>query len=252
MQRPDRTNPPVTRRSLRAERWGVALLALSAVGGPSALGSIQIVNNRPGTFIDIKETGIPLNLYGDISASITTKIGNAVFPSGRVVVANNGGIGFDPVDDFLSPDPEPIPSNRAFSGSKCLLPYWSDIGNHVGNVYVEEVGTNLIVQWDHKKFEGFPHAAAVTFQVQIRGEVVDDVVAQMLYQAIEEGPAFGGANGGVGYQDGIDGTQNSVQYAVGEAFSVSNLEVLTVLAPSPGSAVVLLAGSAVLAPRRRR
>ncbi len=221
------------------------------LSGPSASAAVQIVNNRPGTFVDIKDTGLPLNLHGDLSAAVTTTIGNSVFPAGRVVIANNGGIGFDPTDDFLDPNPEAIPSNRAFGGSKCLLPYWSDIGNHVGNVYVEEVNSVLVIQWDHKKFEGFPNAAAVTFQVQIRGTVQDDIVAQMLYQTIEEGPAFGGANGGVGYQDGIGGSLNDVQYAVGEAFSVSDLEVLTVLAPSPGTGLVTLLGLGLLTRRRR-
>lgn len=225
--------------------------AVVVLGASRASAAISIVKNRPGVFIDIKDTGTPLNLSLDLSASVSTTIGNRIFPAGRVVISNNGGVGFDPVDDTLSDTPEMIPSNLAFGGSRALLPYWSDIGNHVGNVYFEEVGSNLIVQWDHKKFEGFPNASAVTFQVQIHGEVVDDVVAQMLYQAIEEGPAFGGANGGVGYQDGLGGTENDVQYSVGEAFSVSNLEVLTVLAPSPGTGVVVLSGLA-LAMRRRR
>lgn len=119
-------------------------------------------------------------------------------------------------------------------------------------MYFEEVGSNLIVQWDHKKFEGFPKASAVTFQVQIHGSVVNDVVAQMLYQAIEEGPAFGGANGSVGYQDGPTGLENDVQFSAGEAFSVSNLEVLTVVAPSPGSGLVLMTGLALMGRRRTR
>lgn len=218
---------------------------------PVASGSIRIVNDRPGNFIDIKGSGRPFQLFGNTSESFRTDIGNAIFPSGIIVISNNGGIGFDPTDTFLSDDPEPIPNNRAFGGAKALLPYWSDIGNHVGSIYAQDIGDRLIVQWDHKKFEGFPDAPAVTFQIQIPSVIVDNVAAQMLYQAIEEGPAFGGANGSVGYQDGIDGTQNSVQFAVGQAFSVSDLSILTVLAPSPGAGAVLLTGCVMLGRRKR-
>jgi len=226
-------------------------LGVLASAAPSAFASIRIVDDRPGAFKDIKDTGTVYHLFGNASGFFTTTIGNEIFPAGEIVISNNGGIAFNPADPFLSDDPEPIPSERAFGGSKALLPYWSDIGNHVGNIFAAEVGNVLVVQWDKKKFEGFPDASAVTFQLQIPTDIIDGVAAQMLYQAINEGPAFGGANGSVGYQDGIDGTQNSVQFAVGQAFSVTNLSVLTVLVPSPGAGMILLSGCLMLERRRR-
>lgn len=248
MKRSNQARGPAAKR--------VGLTVLTALGvlasaAPSAFASIRIVDDRPGAFKDIKDTGTVYHLFGNASGFFTTTIGNEIFPAGEIVISNNGGIAFNPADPFLSDDPEPIPSERAFGGSKALLPYWSDIGNHVGNIFAAEVGNVLVVQWDKKKFEGFPDASAVTFQLQIPTDIIDGVAAQMLYQAINEGPAFGGANGSVGYQDGIDGTQNSVQFAVGQAFSVTNLSVLTVLVPCPGAGMILLSGCLMLERRRR-
>ena len=48
--------------------------------------------NDPSLFVDISGTGTALNLADDGEATITTTVGNAIFPSGATTVANNGGI----------------------------------------------------------------------------------------------------------------------------------------------------------------
>jgi len=85
---------------------------------------LQIVDNLPGAFIDISQTGgTPLNLGDDEEVGIGTFAGNLVFLAGTVVVGNNGGIGFgNPTISDLTPFNEPIPSGNAFDGGQAASP----------------------------------------------------------------------------------------------------------------------------------
>lgn len=218
-------------RAVTAVRYAAVIaLALGTVSGAHA--QLQFVQNVPGTFINIKNLPgrIALNLAGDDEAIITTTVGNAFYPAGTVVVGNNGGIGFDPpTDNNLGPIPGPLPNLNAFGGDcPALLPYWADIGNHVGNVYWIELNNNkLIVQWEFKRFECCPLAPAVTFQCQINGNSRDCVFAQFLYESIETAPANGGENAAIGTQFHVGLT--SLNWSDHAPFAVSNSTVLSIV-----------------------
>lgn len=238
----------------------VLAVALCAGGvSGSALGAIlHMTKTIPGTYIDISGTGTLIDLAGDEEQAILTTISNAVFPAGRVVVGNNGGIGFLPPSDDLGPIPAPLPSFAAFGGGQALLPYWADIGNHVGAIYWQEISGRLIVQWQGKHMEGFPDKPTVTFQAQVFGGVPrpmhpdeECVYAQFLYQQIVTDPAFGGANATIGYQDGTGGSYNDVQWSHLTNFAVNNGDVLSLVCPTPG-ATAGFAGAALMMLRRRR
>ncbi len=203
---------------------------------PRAEAQLQIVNNVPGTFINIKNLPgrIALNLAGDDEATITTTVGNAFYPAGTVIVGNNGGIGFNPPLTDLGPIPGPLPSNDAFGKGTSLLPYWADIGNHVGNVYWIELNNNkLIVQWDFKRFECCPTSPTVTFQCQVNAAAGfrDCVYAQFLYDSIETSPADGGANATIASQ--VTESTPPLIWSLSTPFAVSNGTVLSVICKPP-------------------
>jgi hypothetical protein len=201
---------------------------------------LSIVDNLPGEFTDISRTGTPLNLSGNLEAQINTTIGNQVFSAGRVIVGNNGGLGFDPFDPELAPDNEPLPSNAAFGGAQGALAFWDNINNVVGDVFWQEIGNTLIVQWHNNTFQGSQDTSR--FQIKIgepaRGPVT--VFAQFIYDDIEQPRAGGGISATIGYQDGGAGF-NDVQWSFNTAGAVSNGTVLS-LVPEPGSAALLAMG----------
>lgn len=209
---------------------------------------LRIVDNVPGEFTDISRTGTPLNLSGNQEAQINTTIGNLVFAAGRVIVGNNGGMGFDPLDTDLAPDNEPLPSKAAFGGAQGALAFWDNINNVIGDVYWQEINDTLIVQWHNNTFEGSRDTSR--FQIKI-GELAPGpvtVFAQFIYDDIEQPRAGGGISATIGYQDGAAGF-NDVQWSFNVGGSVSNGTVLS-LVPEPGSAALLAMGMLVLLRKR--
>jgi hypothetical protein len=229
---------------------GVALLIAAA--GLASAQTLEIVDDLPGTFMDITQMGgEPLNLSHDESAEISTIIGNTVFAPGRVVVGNNGGMGFDPPSGFLAPINEAIPSNNAFGGGQSALPFWDDVGNDEGDVFWLELEDRLIVQWHNNHFEGDASGDTARFQVQIFAGVAllpQPIYAQFIYDDIGQPRPDGGASATIGYQDGGAGF-NDVQWSFNTAGAVSDGTVLSVI-PEPGTLALLLVG--VLAGRGRR
>lgn len=202
---------------------------------------LSIVDNLPGDFTDISRTGTPLNLSGNLEAQINTTIGNQVFSAGRVIVANNGGLGFDPLDPNLAPDNEQLPSNAAFGRAQGALAFWDNINNVVGDVYWQEIGDTLIVQWHNNTFQGSQDTSR--FQIKIfepSPTPLVMVLAQFIYDDIEQPRAGGGVSATIGYQDGGAGF-NDVQWSFNTAGAVSNGTVLS-LVPEPGSAVLMAVG----------
>lgn len=207
---------------------------------------LTIVSNQPGTFVDISVTGTDLNLTDDAEAVINPGIGNAVFPLGTVVVANNGGIAFPSVlgQDDLTPTNHPIPSVNAFSGRQSLLPFWDDIkgddfvglarGGKNGSVRWQVISTVLYIQWNDRPVVGGASvgvADTVTFQLQIFGGVTPApgaIYAQLLYADIEDPIPNGGASATIGYQNGASDS-NDVQWSFNTPGAVSNGTVLSLV-----------------------
>ncbi len=222
------------------------LLACLAVSRAAA-SPIDFVDQIPGTFIDISGTGTNLHLHGEDEAEITTTIGNGLLPAGRVVVANNGGIAFDPPDTNLPPDNEPLRIDDAFGGGQALFAYWDDIGNDVGGVFFQEQGDVLIVQWQGRSV-GLGNEPRATFQIQIFApSEATTPYFQFLYRSINA--VGGGASATIGYQDGGAGFNDEL-WSFNTPGAVADGTVLTVL-PEPAS-LIGLGLAALLSPRRAK
>ncbi|HVP10664.1 MAG TPA: hypothetical protein VMV94_05680 [Phycisphaerae bacterium] len=229
----------------------VASLALATVASTPALAQLMMVDDLPGTFVDISSTGTPFHLSGDLSTTITSTVSNAVFPAGDVVVSNNGGIAFgSPPSTTLAAINQPIPSTQAFGGGQSLLPYWDDIGNTIGEIEWEHKRASLIIQWTQKPFEGSTDTA--TFQIQIFDGVpyppAGGIYAQFIYLDIEQPRAGGGASATIGYQNG-PAAYNDVQWSVDTPGAVANGTVLSLI-PEPATLTSL--GVLLLAIRSHR
>lgn len=224
-----------------SRRMPLALLMAIAGAAAASAQSLSIVDDLPGVFEDISGTGTPLNLSGNLEAVINTTIGNLVFPAGRVVVGNNGGVGFDPLDDNLAPDNEPIPSINAFGGSQAALPLWDNIGNDIGDVYWAEQLDTLIIQWHDHRFEGSQDTSRFQLKIFELAPTPNTIYAQFIYADIEQPRAGGGASATIGYQDGGAGF-NDVQWSFNTAGAVANGTVLSIV-PEPSSVVLLLVGA---------
>lgn len=237
-----------------------ALAVLACAVGITSTASAQliIVDDLPGEFIDISQTGLPLDLGNDASIEIITAIGNTIFPSGSVIVGNNGGLGFDPVDPTLPPENEAIPTNNGFGGSQSAFIFWDDIGNDIGfgdlftgNVFWEEQGGTLIVQWHDRGFDDGKGPDTSRFQIQIFDTPggPNPIFAQFLYDDIEQPRPGGGASATIGYQDGNAGF-NDFQWSFNTPGAVQNGTVLSIMLPEPTS-FALLAVAGMMARRRR-
>lgn len=228
----------------------ITLVSFLVVASNSPATMLQIVDNIPGTFIDISGTSSPLSLADDGEAIISTSIGNDVFPAGSIVVANNGGVGFrSPPSNDLAPVNEPIPSINAFGGGQAALVFWDDIDDKNGDVYVEQNSSGLIIQWNQQILSANP-IATVTFQLRIftQAEVeLTGIVAQYVFSDITE--VGGGASATIGYQDGGAGF-GDFQYSFDTAGAVASGTVLSLTIPEPATIAFLAIGSTVVLRRR--
>lgn len=225
----------------------LAVMACALGVMSTANAQLSIVNNLPGGFIDISSTGTPLDLGDDDEVKIQTTIGNSVFPAGRVIVGNNGGLGFDPVDTELAALNEEIPSNAGFGGAQSAFVFWDDIGNDIGfgdsrsgNVFWEEQGDTLIVQWHNRGFDDGQGSDTSRFQIQIfkNPSGLQLTFSQFIYDDIQQPRAGGGASATIGYQSGgvgpADLPSNDVQWSFNTPNAVHNGTVLSLVSnPTP-------------------
>lgn len=214
-------------------------LILTGIAGAQTL---KIVDNLPGTWIDISLTGTALNIANDEVADIASTVGNAVFPVGTVHVGNNGAVGFG-TSDVMPAVTQSIPSTQIFNAEQALAPFADDIGDDGGNVFWSRRtlaglrGDVLIIQWHDQKFKGSDDRSR--FQIQIfSAPGPNHIYAQMLYYDIQQPWPNGGAIATIGYQNGAAGF-NDVQWSYHQAGAVSNGTVLS-LVPEPATAAVLL------------
>jgi hypothetical protein len=206
--------------------------ASNAVGNGSVLSLTRtttrvLTPHLPGNWIEISGTGAALNLGDDDEVDIPTTVGNALFPQGVARVGSNGGVRFAGTGTALGFTNLQIPSLDAFNGDQTLLPFWDDVntvGGTVGNVYWQEVGDTLVVQWQNIGFFGTAATERATFQLQVHGS--GSVPAQFLYQDIEGARAASGSSATVGYQGGT--VTSDARWSFDSA-SVSNGMVLSLL-----------------------
>lgn len=156
--------------------------------------------NNASLFIDISGTGTALSLSDDGEANITTTVGNAIFGAGTVRVGNNGGIGFTSLGD-LGITNAALPSANVFGGATALLPFWDDIDSDTGDVYWQESGGTLIVQWDNRPH--FSNTGSATFQLQLFS--AGPVLARFVYGDVDFGNSSYdfGQSATIGYQASI-------------------------------------------------
>ena len=214
---------------------------------------LLIVDDLPGVFVDISDGSNALMLGDDDEVEIIgsgSAMGNVVFPLERILVANNGGLGFrDPLDTDLAPLNEPIPSNNAFGGGQAALAFWDDIDDKFGDVFFSQFEDRTIVQWNDRNIAGT--ADTVRFQIQIfEGAGPGGIVAQYLFDDIEQPGSGGGLGATIGYQDGGTGF-GDVLWSFDTADAVSDGMVLSlVLTPEPSTLMLLVLGGMGLMNRR--
>ncbi len=192
-----------------------------------ATGSVTIVDNLPGSWIDISGTGTALNLGDDDDVDIATTVGNALLPAGTVRVGSNGGARFLGIGTHLFAWNHSIPSAFAFDGDQALLPFWDDIdtdGGVDGNIFWEEIDGTLVIQWEGVEFWVGPLTTPATFQIQVPSS--GPAFAQFLYNDIEGARPNGGGSATIGYQNGT-GTANDVEWSFDTASAVGNGTVLS-------------------------
>lgn len=206
----------------------VAVLA----GASSAYGQrLRIVDNIPGVFEDISDRP-PLDIGDDGEVEISTSVGDFVFPFGVAVIANNGGVGFGVLPDTnLAPDNETIPSLAAFGGGQAVLVYWDDLDDKDGDVFFSEDTGELIVQWHNRRLGS--GQGTVRCQLKIPHNAGPfGVVAQLIFDDVQQPGVDGGAGATIGYQDGGAGFED-FQWSFNTAGAVSNGLVLTFIVHEP-------------------
>jgi hypothetical protein len=196
-------------------RMRVMAMVAAAAGfsfAGSSMAAITIVNNIPGTFIDISPAGnglgIDSGVHGDdLSGSIPINTGNIIMPAG-----NN----------------------------------YDNVGPPPGTIYYANMPGVTIVQWNNiGTFAG--GTGTGTFQIQIF-DGSSGILAQYIYPDVD----FGGtgsfaASATIGAV--ADVANGFAQWSFNTA-SIQNGSVLTIL-PAPGSLALLGLGG-LLASRRRR
>ncbi len=185
--------------------------------------------NDPSLFIDISQTGDALFMdHGDAVSRVVTNIGNVVMPAGKFLVGSDGVLMQDEdIAAFSGYSTQPLP-NGYFEFS-ALVPFWTDLEDETGNVYVDErvvdgVDT-LIVQWDMRSY--FFQSGTGTFQVQLFGRnpsAENQLVARYVYQDVDFDNALydGGADATIGLQ--ID--QNTAEMISHRTASIANGDVI--------------------------
>ena len=188
----------------------MTLGGLNGVVGKSTQGFQITKASNVARFIDISTTGTNLLLSDDSSASVTTTVGNALFPAGSTSISNNGGIlssALATTLNFQNTSIADLPPESLVA----LYPFWDDIDSETGAVYWQELVVNgintLIVQWDNRPH--FNGIGSTTFQLQVLAN--GPVLARFAYKDVNFGNAAvdNGKSASIGL---VTATQN-VQYS---------------------------------------
>ncbi len=135
-------------------------------------------------------------------------------------------------DTNLAPGNEPIPSLAAFGGGQALLVFWDDLDDKDGDVFAIDEAGDLIVQW-HNRNLGGGQAGTVRFQLRVfQNPGPLGIVAQFIFDDVQQAAVDGGMGATIGYQDGGAGL-NDFQWSFNMVDAVTNGLVLTVVVPQP-------------------
>ncbi len=116
---------------------------------------VTVTDCLPGTFLDISGTGTALNLADDGEVNIPTTVGNPLVAAGTARVGSNGGVRFLGAGNDLGFTNGSLPSASVFNGDQALCAFWDDVNTvsgTVGNIYWQEIGGTLYVQWQNVGF----------------------------------------------------------------------------------------------------
>jgi hypothetical protein len=234
----------------------LAVCALTAVAGAQSFDATY-----PGTFLDIS-TGLGTAITGvgdDTGHSITTTLGNPLFPAGAVRVCSNGTLSAGATAGAtaftnVTINPTGVPAGLPAGASAHLCPHWDDLyclTNTNTSIYWYEDLTNsiLYVQWNNVEHFAGVAGEVITFQVQVFGLAAGPCVphVQYLYADTTFGgsaaPNHNGASATIGYVNGtIAGAANAL-YSFNTASIYAGL-VLTMIANPPYSLTATSPGGA--------
>jgi hypothetical protein len=204
-------------------------MAFALVAAAPGSGDIRIVDCLPGTFVDISATGTALDLADDEEADIATTVGNAWLAAGTARVGSNGAVRFAGTGAELDSANGTLPNAGAFGAtSQVLMPFWDDIdtaGGTLGNVFWQEIGGTLYVQWQNVGFSGSPAWERATFQLQVHS--TGPALAQFLYTDVQRYRASSGVSATIGYQHGV--SVHDAQHTFDAPGSVYDGTVLSVV-----------------------
>ena len=249
------------------------VLALVTAAG-SAFAQNTIVNNIPGTYVDISALPGAVGLTNgvtadDVSYVINSSVTNSVFASTTVRVCTNGFLQFGGAAGSTTWTNVTIAAGTnspvGTATTQALMPYWDDMRFRAATgdelYWIEgpaesfglpaALGNVLIIQWNavgHYDATAGGSDFSVgdgSYQVQIYSNVVNNVAAQMLYSdVVWDNPAMdNGVSATVGFAAGTTGGPQSlsnVLYSFNQAGSITNgmvLSLTTATAPYPPTAI---------------
>lgn len=188
----------------------------------------------------------------------STSIGNDKFPAGLIKIGYNGTVGSN-VGGFISTsNHQPIPTVELFNNETALAVIWDTPDPAIGSTEVlfreftdDPNDLYYIIQWNDLPMGGLGGKA--TFQTRVNGSNAfrTSFYAQLAYQSVSEVGIRGGAAATIGYQSHEPGV-DSVQWSFDQQFAVQDgMDLYLVDVPSPGAAIIVLAGSLGMLRRRR-
>jgi len=219
-----------------SKRTVLAFCALAAIAGAQTFS-----NSVTGTFVDISTTGgtAIIGVSDDSGHSITTTVGNTLFPAGNVRVGNNGAIvgGSTTATPGFGNVAVPATGVPITGGNVNLLPFWDDLypfptPSNI-TIYWQEAGGVLTIMWkDDCSFGNAGAGLGITFEVQVFNSPASctSPFIQYLYNDTTFSAAYAandGASATIGYASTITGLTNA-QYSFNTA-SVTAGTVLSIL-----------------------
>jgi hypothetical protein len=157
-----------------------AVVVLISVFGAAACAQLSMTTATPPVigFVDISATGTALTVFDDSEVHIATTVGNAIVPSGDVLVSTNGVVVAGRLSGNVSftnqPLLGPIPSGLPLTSLGILCAFWDDLlplsGTESSTLYWQENAGVLIIMWKGiSLFNAAAPGQTATFEIQVFG-----------------------------------------------------------------------------------